>query len=478
MKRSISILVYITCTIALSAQDIEVMKFEPMVEDQTAALSPRKDINGNECALVLVHTLKKSMEFEGWIVGDVEYRDDAYWVFIANGSKHLKIKHPDYHTKTVLFSEYGISSLKGGQKYSLYLVDGTKDVINEIYCLGWNLKDIKVSEKVRTFLNMSARRGDTKAIRALAQLSIGGEVLKGNQYIQNKGLHWINKLLEKGDSACLDSMPGELMYVYACQLLEKGLSHDRSANRVDTQREKVVYSEASYFDLKACLKGYREAGNDFFDNYIHSNGLSAYKKEVIRICTDSASVGNSNAMTCLGHIYENGICEDINLQQAALWYYKAYSSNPSNQFKSNLCRLYGNCHYPIDKDALRFIMQRAEEGLQEALYQLGCMYEEGRNVEKSKEKAIELLKKVTFDPNDRHQKATYRLAKIYYDDNKYVEAEQLLRYLYDDELDALYLRALILFQDKRNFKIDAYNILNDLSKKGYKKATDFIKNNY
>ena len=42
-------------TICGSAQDIEVKKFEPMAKDQTAALSPRKDINGTVCGLVKVH---------------------------------------------------------------------------------------------------------------------------------------------------------------------------------------------------------------------------------------------------------------------------------------------------------------------------------------------------------------------------------------------------------------------------------------
>ena len=32
-------------------------------------------------------------------------------------------------------------------------------------------------------------------------------------------------------------------------------------------------------------------------------------------------------------------------------------------------------------------------------------------------------------------------------------------------------------KDKR-YKVDAYNILSDLSKKGYQKATDFIKEKY
>lgn len=479
-KRLFSLLIGALFAFIVDAQDIEVKKFEPLEKDQTTALSPRKDINGNDCALVLVRTLKKGMEFDGWVVGNVEYKDDSYWVYMANGAKHINIKHPDYQTKKVLFSEYGIGNIKGGQLYSLRIVDETKDVINRVYSLGWNLSGFEVSEKIKTFLNMSAKRGDKKAIIALAQLSVGGNVQKGEFLEQNKGLHWINNLLEKGDSACLDSMPGELMYVYACKLIRDGLSHDRSPNRVDTYKERVIYTEASEYDLKACQKGYKEAGDDFFLDYIQSNGLPAYKKDVMRLCLDSASTGNTKAMRCLGIIFENGICEERNLLTASEWYRKIYDSSLSNQSKTDLCRVYGNSRYPIDGETLSFIKQKAEEGLQEALFQLGCMYEEGRNVEKNIEKAVELYKqsKPTIFDSNRHHGATYRLAKIYYDRKDYKEAENLLKGLYDDELDARYLRAMILFKDTRNYKVEAYNILSDLSKKGYQKATDFIKNNY
>ena len=488
MSRLFSFFIFLcVCGVSL-AQDIEVKKFELMAKEQTATLISRKDINGNDCALVMVRTLKKGLEFEGWIVGDVDYKDDSYWVFIANGAKHLKIRHPDYQTKDVVFNEHGINSLKGAQVYSLYLVDDTKDIINKIYGKGWNLGYMEVPEKAKIFLNMSARRGDKKAMIALAQLSVGNEVYKGEFTDKNKGLHWINKLLEKGDSACLDSMPGELMHVYACKLIRDGISIDRSPNKVDTYKERTVYSEASKYELKACQKGYSEACNIFFVDYIQSNGLPEYKNDVLRLCKDSALVGNVKAMTCLGYIYENGICETIDLNKAAEWYRKALESNSSNQCKTDLCRVYGNQRYAIDDTAINFIRQQASEGLTEALFQLGCMYEEGRNVEKNVEKAVELYKQCTpimfenvFDLNRLHHGAAYRLAKIYYDRKNYKKAEALLGGV--DELDARYLLAMIIFQDNVDnvnlfYKVDVYNILSDLSKKGYQKATDFIKNNY
>lgn len=457
------------------AQELSVKEFREATNDLSARTKPRQDNNRNDCALVLIHTLKKGLEFEGWIVGDVKYNDDAYYVYLADGAKHLKIKHPDYQTNDVIFSEYGIGSLKERQIYNLFIVDETKDIINKVYSLGWNLNNFEVSEKAKTFLNMSAKRGDKKAIIALVQLSVGGGELKGILNL-NKRLHWINKLLEMGDSACLDSMPGELMHTYACKQIEDGISY----KMVDIYKKRAIYTEASKYDLNACQKGYKEAGDDFFLNYIKSNGLPAYKSDVMRLCLDSATTGNTKAMRCLGIIFENGICEKTNLLTASKWYRKIYDSSFSNQSKTDLCRVYGNCRFPIDEESLKFIKHQAEEGLQEALFQLGCMYEEGRNVKKNIEKAVELYKQsnpTIYDLN-RHHGAAYRLAKIYYERKNDEEAMNLLRGLDDDELDARYLQAMILFHDARDYKVEAYNILSNLSKKGYQEATDFIKNNY
>ena len=54
--------------VALS-QDIEVKKFEPLEKDQTASLSPRKDINGITCGLVKVALKEPGAEFEGCVMG-------------------------------------------------------------------------------------------------------------------------------------------------------------------------------------------------------------------------------------------------------------------------------------------------------------------------------------------------------------------------------------------------------------------------
>lgn len=113
--------------ISLLAQDIEVKKFEPFQNGQIDRINIRNDNNGNPCALLIVHSFKKGLEFEGWVVGDVEFENETYRIYVANGAKHIKIKHPDCQTKDVVFNEYGVNNLQSGTVYELYLVDGTID---------------------------------------------------------------------------------------------------------------------------------------------------------------------------------------------------------------------------------------------------------------------------------------------------------------------------------------------------------------
>ena len=118
----IRILLAILCFINIgniSAQDIEVKKFEPLEKDQTAALSPRKDINGVVCGLVKVLLKEPGAEFEGSVMGDVQFTGSEYLVWLPNGTKRLGIKHPDYLPTTIVFADYGVKKVESAVTYEL-----------------------------------------------------------------------------------------------------------------------------------------------------------------------------------------------------------------------------------------------------------------------------------------------------------------------------------------------------------------------
>ena len=60
------------------AQDIEVKKFGSNEKNQTTALSPRKYINGMACGLVKVALKEAGAEFEGNVMGDVQFTGVTY----------------------------------------------------------------------------------------------------------------------------------------------------------------------------------------------------------------------------------------------------------------------------------------------------------------------------------------------------------------------------------------------------------------
>ncbi len=118
MKKQLLVLLLFVSSI-LSAQDIEVKKFEPMTKDQTAALSPRKDINGTACGLVKVALKEPGAEFEGNVMGDVQFTGNEYLVYLPNGTKRLGIKHPDYLPTTIVFADYGTKKIVSSTTYEL-----------------------------------------------------------------------------------------------------------------------------------------------------------------------------------------------------------------------------------------------------------------------------------------------------------------------------------------------------------------------
>ena len=121
MKNKLLLVLILFIPFWVYAQDIEVKKFEPMEKDQTAALSPRKDINGNTCGLVKVIFREQGLLFDGNIIGDITLHPAEYWVYLAKGTKRLNIKHPSYLPTTIVFSDFGISRIESGKVYSLEL---------------------------------------------------------------------------------------------------------------------------------------------------------------------------------------------------------------------------------------------------------------------------------------------------------------------------------------------------------------------
>ena len=112
------------------AQELRVRSMVESSNDLTARTLPRKDINGIECALLKVQIVGQGVSFSGNVMGDVEYKGNEYWVYMPNGSKRLKVTHPDCLPIEVVFDNYGIGRVQGKTTYVLTIVKDNPLSIN------------------------------------------------------------------------------------------------------------------------------------------------------------------------------------------------------------------------------------------------------------------------------------------------------------------------------------------------------------
>ena len=115
------ILFFLLSIQTVDAQELKVKQMSLDANDLSARSFERKDLNDNPCALVKVQLAAKGADFEGNVVGDVTYKTGEYWVYMTEGSRELRIKHPNFLPLHVNFVDHGMkrSGVKGKQTYTL-----------------------------------------------------------------------------------------------------------------------------------------------------------------------------------------------------------------------------------------------------------------------------------------------------------------------------------------------------------------------
>lgn len=104
----------------VSAQELEILRFEMAPMDLTAATHAVKDFNGQDCALIKVQVPREGVGFEGNIVRQ-EFHINEYWVYVIPGTKLLQIKHPDALPRMVEFVAYDIPAVDSAVTYIMTL---------------------------------------------------------------------------------------------------------------------------------------------------------------------------------------------------------------------------------------------------------------------------------------------------------------------------------------------------------------------
>ena len=121
MKQRIYLLVLalVACQTSF-AQGFKVKEFQQNISDGSAFHAPL-DGAGNPCGLIKIRCENADLKFNGDIVGEIENKTNEYWVYMAQGSKQLKILHPNFIPMHVNFDEYGIGEVTSKATYILTL---------------------------------------------------------------------------------------------------------------------------------------------------------------------------------------------------------------------------------------------------------------------------------------------------------------------------------------------------------------------
>ena len=91
----LSLLLWLTGTIAVQAQDFKITKFDENLLDLTAARADVKDNNGDPCALIKFSVRDLDFKYEPNMgVVKKEQHVGETWIFVPSGTKRITIRHP------------------------------------------------------------------------------------------------------------------------------------------------------------------------------------------------------------------------------------------------------------------------------------------------------------------------------------------------------------------------------------------------
>ena len=120
MKRHLIVFIVIFFIVSSAfSQELAVKTFRVITSDLSAQTQSRKDLNDKNCALIKVGIGLQNVQFEGNIVGKVVNKVGEYWVYMPQGCRMLKVKHPNYSPIMVTFANYGIEKLESNRTYQL-----------------------------------------------------------------------------------------------------------------------------------------------------------------------------------------------------------------------------------------------------------------------------------------------------------------------------------------------------------------------
>jgi len=400
MKKILIILLTLFPLLSMG-QDMSVKKFEMVANDLTARQNERLDGNNTPCALVKVELAIDNAKFEGDVVGDVAYKAGVYNVYLAEGSKSLKISHPSCQPLTVWFSKANSSINALLPKTTYVLTVNIQNNDADVPTGGINV--IYTPDEAEVYID-GDKKGTTPLI--VNNLKVGAHTL----LLKKEGFVDVNKTINIEENQ-LTRVEGKMEDVsiynkYSDKLLALAKEGDVKAifaiaeHYYNGNGVKINHKKGIQYYTKAAELGYAEAqkklGEVCYDNKDMENARKWYKL--------AAEQGDADALFKLGKSYDwrNNNEKERNLQEAFKWY-KLASDKGNWEAREKIGDLYFYGPYGFsdksdkfkkDKDeASKWYKLIGESNDPQAQYILAHLYLDGHKLQRDYEEAVKLLNK-------------------------------------------------------------------------------------
>ncbi len=118
----IRLILLIICFIPLvvNAQQVSVANMKETT-DFIPGADQKRDFNNDLCALVKIQVVDDITDVEGNVMGDIIIKGVEKWVYVAKGSKNIKIHLKNYLPINVKFGDYKIDALQSNRIYELVI---------------------------------------------------------------------------------------------------------------------------------------------------------------------------------------------------------------------------------------------------------------------------------------------------------------------------------------------------------------------
>jgi len=124
MSRILFLFAFLLCLLQGMSQNLSVASFKSLPNDLDARVNfPKKDQNGDVCAIIKVVTTETGFSWDGDQLGitKVESKVGEYWLYVPYGAKRLTIKHPQLG----LLRDYRYEeAIQKATVYELVLISG------------------------------------------------------------------------------------------------------------------------------------------------------------------------------------------------------------------------------------------------------------------------------------------------------------------------------------------------------------------